>query len=69
MSGQLKKVKCNGCGSTNIFDIRQSGIWYWCRCRKCGFHTSSYLRKSKAIQACKDGEHYISENGNKCICE
>ncbi len=63
----MKKVKCGNCGKIGTFSLCKTGIWYWARCLRCGFHTSSYLTPQKAKQAARDGEHYISENGNKCI--
>lgn len=61
----MKNIKCNNCGKTNVFGMRKSGDWYWARCRRCGFHTSSYLSEINARLACALGEHYISENGNR----
>ena len=63
----LKHVKCKGCGKDKVFHAIVTGKVHWCRCLKCGFHTSSYLTKEKAITACENGEHYISENGNKMM--
>jgi len=66
----LEDIKCNGCGKTNVFILHKTGKyceWFWVRCDRCGFHTSSYTTREKAIDAAKGGEHYISENGNKII--
>ena len=61
----MKNTKCNNCGKTDVFRLHKTGDYFWVRCARCGFHTSSYTIKEEAQQAAKDGEHYISENGNK----
>ena len=63
----MKDIKCNNCGQTDVFRLHKTGEWHWVRCARCGFHTSSYTTPDKAEQAAKDGEHYISEVGNKII--
>lgn len=61
------RVKCVDCHKLHTFYACQIGRWHWYRCARCGAHTSSYLTQEKAAVACVGGEHYVSENGNKCI--
>ena len=59
-------MKCTNCGQ-NAWQNRETNGWFWVRCARCGFHTSSYTTKELAINAKDNGENYASENGNKII--
>ena len=63
----MKEIKCNNCGKTGLFRMHRIKQWFWARCARCGFHTSSYLLRRDVTKAAELGEHYISENGNKCF--
>ena len=59
-------MNCINCGK-DVWSTKETNGWHWVRCQRCGFHTSSYTTKELAIEAKDNGEHYISENGNKII--
>jgi len=66
---RFKTTKCGNheCKKVDTLTLLKTGEWFWVRCDRCGFHTSSYITRGKAIQAAKEGESYISENGNRCV--
>ena len=59
----LRKEKCSNCGKLDTLNVQQTGDCHWVRCRRCGFHTSSYTTLEAAKQAAK-GRLYLSENEN-----
>ena len=59
-------MKCKNCGR-DTWQERQTHGWSWVRCRRCGFHTSSYTCIELAVAAKDAGEHYVSSDGNDIV--